>query len=127
MASSISANKRTNGEMMRIEIFSCPIFSRAPDVALLLRVARLGQHDFWMKRTRDSVSLSIGSDGSERNRLISEMSKSVQNSSVEACIPAAPCGEKKMNQEEIECIASSADRVIRDLSRPVRPSQRGYS
>ena len=30
------------------------------------------------------------------------MSKSVQNSSVRACIPSVPCGEKRMNQEEID-------------------------
>ncbi len=62
---------------------SCPIFFRAPGVALLLRVARLESHDFRMKRTEESVSLTIGSNGSDRNLLISEMSTSVQNSSVE--------------------------------------------
>jgi hypothetical protein len=30
------------------------------------------------------------------------MSKSAQNSSVRACIPSVPCGEKMMNQEEID-------------------------
>src|ERR1700675_4663307 len=70
-------------EMIRIVLSSCPIFFRAPGVALLLRVARLERHDFRMKRTEDSVSLAIGSNGSDRNLLISEMSKSVQNSSVE--------------------------------------------
>jgi len=69
-------------ERIRIVLFSCPIFFRAPGVALLLRVARLERHDFWMKRTGDSIALSIGSNGSHRNFLISEMSKSVQNSSV---------------------------------------------
>jgi hypothetical protein len=58
-------------------------FFRAPGVALLLRVARLERHDFRMKRTEASVSLAIASNGSDRNLLISEMSKSVQNSSVE--------------------------------------------
>ena len=53
-------------------------------------VARLERHDFRMKRTEDPVSLAIGSDGSDRNLLISEMSKSVQNSSVRARIPGAP-------------------------------------
>ena len=52
-----------------------------------LRVARLERDDFRMKRSEDSVSLAIGSNGSDRNLLISEMSKSVQNSSVRACIP----------------------------------------
>jgi len=89
---------------------SCPIFFRAPGVALLL-VVRLERHDFRMKRTDDSVSLAIGSIGSncsERNLLISVMSKSVQNSSVRACTPSVPCGEKRMNQEEIDKLLCSA-------------------
>jgi hypothetical protein len=53
-------------------------------------------------RTEISVSLAIGSKGSDRNLLIAEMSKSVQNSSVRACVPSAPCGEKRINQEEID-------------------------
>jgi len=75
---------------------SCPIFFRVPGVALLLLVVRLERHDFQMKRTDDSVSLAIGSNGSDRNLLISVMSKSVQNSSVRACTPSVPCGEKRM-------------------------------
>ena len=47
--------------MIRIALSSCPIFCRAPGVALLLLVARLERHDFRMKRTEDSVSLAIGS------------------------------------------------------------------
>jgi len=47
-------------EMIRIALSSCPIFFRAPGVALLL-VARLERNDFRMKRTEDSVSLAIGS------------------------------------------------------------------
>ena len=81
-------------EMIRIVLSSCPIFFRTPGVALLLLVARLERHDFRMKRTEDSVSLAIGSDGSDRNLLISEMSKSVQNSSVRACIPSVPVVER---------------------------------
>jgi hypothetical protein len=50
-------------------------------------------------RTENAVSLAIGSKGSDRNLLIAEMSKSVQNSSVRACVPSAPCGEKRINQE----------------------------
>jgi hypothetical protein len=53
-------------------------------------------------RTEIAVSLAIGSKGSDRNLLIAEMSKSVQNSSVRACVPSAPCGEKRINQEEID-------------------------
>ena len=89
-------------EMIRMALSSCPIFFRAPGVALLLMVVRLERHDFRMKRTDDSVSLAIGSNGSDRNLLISVMSKSVQNSSVRACTPSVPCGEKRMNQEEID-------------------------
>jgi hypothetical protein len=70
-------------EMIRIALSSCPIFFRAPGVNLLLLVVRLERNDFRMKRTEDSVSLAIGSNGSDRNLLISVMSKSVQNSSVE--------------------------------------------
>ncbi len=46
-------------EMIRMALSSCPIFFRAPGVALLL-VVRLERHDFRMKRTDDSVSLAIG-------------------------------------------------------------------
>jgi hypothetical protein len=88
-------------EMIRMALSSCPIFFRAPGVALLL-VVLLERHDFQMKRTDDSVSLAIGSNGSNRDLLISVMSKSVQNSSVRACTPSVPCGEKRMNQEEID-------------------------
>ena len=70
--------------------------------AVLLRVARFERHEFRMKRTEDSVSLASGSDGSDRHLLISEMSKSVQNSSVRACIPSVLCGGKGMNPEEID-------------------------
>src|ERR1700694_5984956 len=57
--------------------FTCP-------VALRLRVARIERHDFRTKRTpADSVSLANGSD---RNCLISEMSRSEQKSS----LPASP-------------------------------------
>ena len=94
-------------EMIRMALSSCPIFFRAPGVALLL-VVRLERHDFRMKRTDDSVSLAIGSNGSERNLLISVMSKSVQNSSVRACTPSVPCCEKRMNQEEIDILLCSA-------------------
>jgi hypothetical protein len=89
-------------ELIRIALSSCPMFFHAPGVALLLLVARLERHDFRMKRTEDSVSLAIGSKWFRRNILISEMSKSVQNSSVRACIPSVPCGEKRVNQEEID-------------------------
>lgn len=79
-------------EMVRIVLSSCPILFGEPGVALLLRVARLDWHDFWMKRTEGSISLSIVSTVSERNLLISERSKSVQNSSVRACNPSgSPC------------------------------------
>ena len=84
-------------EMTRIVLSSCPIFFRASGVALLLWVARLEMHDFRMKRPEDSVSLAIGVNGSEKNILISEMSKSVQNSSVRACLPSMPGGEKRRN------------------------------
>jgi hypothetical protein len=47
--------------MIRIAFSSCPIFCRAPGLALLLLVARLERHDFRMKRTEDSVSLPIDS------------------------------------------------------------------
>src|ERR1700730_29439 len=57
---------------------------RLPGVALRLRVPRIERHDFRTKRiTEDSVSLANGSD---RNSLISEMSRSEQKSS----LPAAP-------------------------------------
>jgi hypothetical protein len=55
-----------------------------------------------MKRTEESVSLAIGSKGSDRNLLISVMSKSAQNRSVRTCIPSVPYGEKTVNQEEID-------------------------
>ena len=48
---------------------------------------------------RDSVSPA---NGSERNFLISEMSKSVHKSTVRAFVPSVPCGGKRMNQEEID-------------------------
>ena len=83
MASRMSANRRTNG---------------GDD----MHCARFERHDFRMKRTEDPVSLASGFDGSERNLLIPEMSKSVQNSSVRACIPSVPCGGKRMNPEEID-------------------------
>lgn len=51
-------------EMIRMALSSCPIFFRAPGVALL--VVRLERHDFRMKRTDDSVSLAIESNGSDR-------------------------------------------------------------
>ena len=60
-----------------------------------------------MKRTEDSVSLAIGSKGSDRNLLIAEMSTSVQNSSVRACVPSAPCGEKRIIQEEGDKLAGA--------------------
>src|ERR1019366_5755756 len=47
----------------------------------------------------DPVSLANGSD---RNFLIAEMAKSVQESSVRAYVPSVPCGGKRMNQEEID-------------------------
>ena len=45
---------------------SCQNFIRAPGVALLLRVARLERHDVWMKPTEAPVSLSPGSNGSQK-------------------------------------------------------------
>jgi len=74
-------------EMRGMVLSSCQIFFRTRGVALLLRVARRERHDFRMHRTEDSIALAIGSHGSDRNLLISEVSKSVPNSSVRACIP----------------------------------------
>src|ERR1700686_1713693 len=55
---------------------------RLPGVAPRLRVARIERHDFRTKRTtEDSVSLANTSD---RNFLISEMSRSEQKSSLPA-------------------------------------------
>jgi hypothetical protein len=48
------------------------------------------------KRTEGSVSFGSSSD---RNFLIPEMSKSVQDSSFPAWVPAVPFGRKRMDQE----------------------------
>src|SRR6202140_585725 len=83
-------------------------------VALRLRVPRIERHDFRTKRiTEDSVSLANSSD---RNSLISEMSRSEQKSSLPAAsafetasLNAASCYPRNLRQlREIMKIKSSA-------------------
>src|ERR1700674_171617 len=76
---------------------------RLPGVALGLRVARIERHDFRAKRTtEDSVSPANGSD---RNSLISEISRSEQKSSLPASVHhgttslnAASCYPRNLRQ-----------------------------
>jgi hypothetical protein len=112
-------------EMTRMVLSSCPIFFRASGVALLLWIARLERHDFRMKRTEDSVSLALGSNGSDRHLLILEMSKSVQNSSVRACIPSVLCSESRMNPEEIDQLPGADLEANDERFEPMASPQKG--
>lgn len=100
-------------EMIRIALSSCPIFFRAPGVALLLLVVRLERDDFRMKRTEDSVSLAIGSNGSDRNLLIFVMSKSGQNSSVEVWEDCLGHATRKFPRSGQNCSESKTRRAYR--------------
>jgi hypothetical protein len=109
-------------EMIRIVLSSYPIFFRTSGVALLLRVARPERHDFLMKRAEASVSLATGFHDSEKNLLISELSKSVQNSSVRTCIPSMSCGERRRNQEEIDKLPGANLEANSTIDSNPRPS-----
>jgi hypothetical protein len=62
-----------------------------------LRVSRRDANQLCVHkiRTENSVSFTIGFNGFDRNHLIAEMAKSVQNSSDRAASHPAPCGEKE--------------------------------
>src|SRR5260370_1526557 len=81
IASSKSANSSERMEQtIRIVITFCSIILRFPGVAPRLRVGRIERHDFRATHTtEDYVSLANSSD---RNSLISEMSRSEQKRSL---------------------------------------------
>ena len=68
-----------------------------------LRVSRRDANQLCVHklRTENSVSLAIGSNSSDQNPLITERSKSVQNSSARAASHQRPEVKKRINQKEI--------------------------